>query len=207
MDKVQEDPNEHLIENEDSQSSKSKKIKEEDRKDSFVVKVNMNNLDNSSNIGVKIAINEVSSLTNPQNTESNQSNLDEKEKSLNSNQLNTPSNKEENANEEEEEKKLYELDINKDENVSNSNSENEEEESESESQSISKSKSAIELRESQFETIEKYYSELRKNYGPNNQWEDPDFGPEKNSSLLLNNIKNAPRKNLSLNIPFFILNS
>ena len=181
MDKVQEDPNEHLIENEDSQSSKSKKIKEEDRKDSFVVKVNMNNLDNSSNIGVKIAINEVSSLTNPQNTESNQSNLDEKEKSLNSNQLNTPSNKEENANEEEEEKKLYELDINKDENVSNSNSENEEEESESESQSISKSKSAIELRESQFETIEKYYSELRKNYGPNNQWEDPDFGPEKNS--------------------------
>ncbi len=181
MDKVQEDPNEHLIENEDSQSSKSKKVKEEDRKDSFVVKVNMNNLDNSSNIGVKIAINEVSSLTNPQNTESNQSNLDEKEKSLNSNQLNTPSNKEENPNEEEEEKKLYELDINKDENVSNSNSENEEEESESESQSISKSKSAIELRESQFETIEKYYSELRKNYGPNNQWEDPDFGPEKNS--------------------------
>ena len=78
MDKVQEDPNEHLIENEDSQSSKSKKVKEEDRKDSFVVKVNMNNLDNSSNIGVKIAINEVSSLTNPQNTESNQSNLDEK---------------------------------------------------------------------------------------------------------------------------------
>ena len=47
--------------------------------------------------------------------------------------------------------------------------------------SQSQSNSQInEIRQSQYETIERYYAELRKNYGPNNQWEDPDFGPEKN---------------------------
>ena len=184
---VQEDEKE----NEDSISSKKShppKNNDEDRKDSFVVNVNMQNLDNSSNIGVKIAINEAS-LSNPTNriNSASQRSNEEEEKSLNSNKGNlieTPKGKNENSFKEEEDKKLYELNINK-ESKSNSHSEDEEEENESEneneSQSQSQSNSQInEIRQSQYETIERYYAELRKSYGPNNQWEDPDFGPEKN---------------------------
>ena len=178
---VQEDEKE----NEDSISSKKShppKNNDEDRKDSFVVNVNMQNLDNSSNVGVKIAINEAS-LSNPTNriNSASQRSNEEEEKSLNSNKGNlieTPKGKNENSFKEEEDKKLYELNINK-ESKSNSHSEDEEEENESEneneSQSQSQSNSQInEIRQSQYETIERYYAELRKSYGPNNQWEDPD---------------------------------
>ena len=187
---VLEESNENIVENEESASSKKTpppKNIDEDRKDSFVVNVNMQNLDNSSNIGVNIAINEAS-LSNPThriNSASQRSN-EEEEKSIHSNKGNlieTPKDKNENLEKEEEDKKLYELNINK-ESKSNSNNEEEEEgesENESESQSQSQSNSQInEIRQSQYETIERYYAELRKSYGPNNQWEDPDFGPEKN---------------------------
>ena len=157
---VLEESNENIVENEESASSKKTpppKNIDEDRKDSFVVNVNMQNLDNSSNIGVNIAINEAS-LSNPThriNSASQRSN-EEEEKSIHSNKGNlieTPKDKNENLEKEEEDKKLYELNINK-ESKSNSNNEEEEEgesENESESQSQSQSNSQInEIRQSQY---------------------------------------------------------
>ena len=61
---------------------------------------------------------------------------------------------------------------NEEQNSESANSDEEEEEK----QSIQYE----EIKQSNYEDIEEFYRVLRENHGPNNQWEDPDFGADRN---------------------------
>ena len=63
---------------------------------------------------------------------------------------------------------------NQEQNSESANSDEEEEEGEKQSVQYE------EIKQSNYEDIEEFYRVLRENHGPNNQWEDPDFGADRN---------------------------
>ena len=200
---------EDLIENRKKSSSfiVNVNLNENDNSSNLNVKININDTsskDEISNINSPHYRNSTDEAKNESKRDSKFSKMSkEEEKKQNENDNNNIIENNENEHELEnkisnEEEKKEEEEENK-ENESNkdnlSNNENEEdqnyknmniksdsdeyESSENEEEKKSISKTNQDLNESKFENIEDYYAELRKKYGPSNQWEDPDFGADK----------------------------
>jgi hypothetical protein len=200
---------EDLIENRKKSSSfiVNVNLNENDNSSNLNVKININDTsskDEISNINSPHYRNSTDEAKNESKRDSKFSKMSkEEEKKQNENDNNNIIENNENEHELEnkisnEEEKKEEEEENK-ENESNkdnlSNNENEEEQnyknmniksdsdeyesSENEEEKKSISKTNQDLNESKFENIEDYYAELRKKYGPSNQWEDPDFGADK----------------------------
>ena len=162
-DQVTEDPNENKDENESVKSSKDE-YRKDSGSNSYVVDVKMNQ-ENNSNIDVKININANTSKStvNKEDSKSVSAEKDEEEKSATDKSKTSK------------EKEISQF------NDSRSKSDEEEgSDKESEEEKDHESVQFSELKQSNYESIEDYYKELREHHGPNNQWEDPDFGADRN---------------------------
>ena len=152
--------------NESKRDSKfSKMSKEEEKKFDNEEEEKKQNENNNDNI--------IENNENEHELENKISNEEEKKEEEEENKENE-SNKENLSNNENEEEHNY-----KNMNIKSDSDEYESSENENEEEKKSISKTNQDLNESKFENIEDYYAELRKKYGPSNQWEDPDFGADK----------------------------
>lgn len=165
---IAEDPNENNQDNEnENDNSVSKSEKESGKRNSqsgsYVVDIKMNQ-DNNSDVNVKININEDNSKepTKRLNIEEKEDKSNKSEKSEKSEQSHSKI-----KNSEHEESKMS---------IQDSENEGSGDEEDKENHSVQ----FQEIKQSNFENIEEFYKTLRENHGPNNQWEDPDFGADRN---------------------------